>query len=151
MIKINSFDFKKIDEMTGREVYCIERLRNTTFVAEQKITLPDLDDEDLIATQVYVLNQKQTTALVTCRLFQEDGKWMLGRVAVAKEARGMHLGSQMLEAVHQFLQADHVAALYCHAQMRVKPFYDKLGYQVIGEPFDEGGVEQVMMKKIIIQ
>lgn len=151
MKQIGKFLFKKIDEMSGREVYCIERLRNTTFVAEQKITLPDLDEEDLIATQVYVLNQKQTTALATCRLFQEDGKWMLGRVAVAKEARGMHLGSQMLEAVHQFLQVNHVTALYCHAQMRVKLFYDKLGYQVIGEPFDEGGVEHVMMKKIIIQ
>ncbi|MGN1284595.1 MAG: GNAT family N-acetyltransferase, partial [Candidatus Limosilactobacillus intestinavium] len=38
-------------------------------------------------------------------------------------------------------------ALYCHAQMRVKPFYDVLGYETIGEPFDEGGVEHVMMKK----
>ncbi|MCT7880256.1 MAG: GNAT family N-acetyltransferase, partial [Lactobacillus crispatus] len=75
-MKIDNFTFKKIDEMTAREFYCVERLRNTTFVAEQKITLPDLDDEDLIAVQVYLLNQKQTTALATCRLFQEDGKWM---------------------------------------------------------------------------
>lgn len=55
-MKIDNFTFKKIDEMTAREFYCVERLRNTTFVAEQKITLPDLDDEDLIAVQVYLLN-----------------------------------------------------------------------------------------------
>lgn len=146
-MKIDDFVFKKIDEMTGREVYCVERLRNTTFVAEQKITLPDLDDEDLIATQVYLLNQKQTTALATCRLFHEDGKWMLGRVAVAKDARGQQLGTKMIMAVHKFLQQNNASAIYCHAQMRVKPFYDGLGYQVIGEPFDEGSIEHVMMKK----
>ena len=146
-MKIDNFTFKKIDEMTAREFYCVERLRNTTFVAEQKITLPDLDDEDLIAVQVYLLNQKQTTALATCRLFQEDGKWMLGRVSVSKEARGQQLGSKMITAVHKFLRQNKIDAVYCHAQMRVKPFYDSLGYQVVGEPFDEGGVEHVMMKR----
>lgn len=146
-MKIDDFTFKKIDEMTGREFYCVEKLRNTTFVAEQKITLPDLDDADLIAFQVYLLNQKQTTALATCRLFQEDGKWMLGRVAVSKEVRGQQLGSKMITAVHKFLRQNKIDAVYCHAQMRVKPFYDSLGYQVVGKPFDEGGVEHVMMKK----
>ena len=72
---------------------------------------------------------------------------MLGRVAVSKDARGMHLGSKMVEAAQTYLKEITVTALYCHAQMRVKPFYDRLGYQVIGKPFDEGGVEHVMMKK----
>lgn len=35
------FSFKKIDEMTGREAFCIERLRSEVFVSEQKITLPE--------------------------------------------------------------------------------------------------------------
>ncbi len=33
---MNNFSFKKIDEMSGREVYCVARLRDETFVAEQK-------------------------------------------------------------------------------------------------------------------
>ena len=32
-MKIDNFTFKKIDEMTAREFYFVERLRNTTFVA----------------------------------------------------------------------------------------------------------------------
>lgn len=147
MMQVDNFTFKKIDEMTGCEVFCVERLRNDIFVAEQKITLPELDDQDLIAIQVYRLNDDQTNALATCRIFEEDDKWMLGRVAVSKSARGMHLGSKMVEATQEYLSENNVDALYCHAQMRVKPFYDKLGYQTVGEPFDEGGVEHVMMKK----
>lgn len=147
MKQINDFVFKKIDEMSGRELFCAERLREETFVVEQKITLPELDDQDLNAVEVYRLNENQTNGLATCRIFQEDGKWMLGRVAVSKKARGIYLGSQMLEAVHKYLQEKDATALYCHAQIRVQPFYDKLGYQVVGKPFDEGGVQHVMMKK----
>ena len=104
MKQINDFTLKKIDEMSGRELFCTERLREETFVTEQKITLPELDDQDLIAIQAYRLNDDQTNALTTCRIFEEDGKWMLGRVAVSKVARGMHLGSKMVEAVQEYLR-----------------------------------------------
>ena len=108
MKQINDFTLKKIDEMSGRELFCTERLREETFVTEQKITLPELDDQDLIAIQAYRLND---------------------------------------EAVQEYLREKGVAALYCHAQMRVEPFYAKLGYQEIGEPFEEAGIQHIMMKK----
>ena len=68
---------------------------------------------------------------------------------MSKDARGMHLGSKMLEEVHQYLKEDGINRLYCHAQMTAKPFYDYLGYQVKGEVFDEGGIEHVLMYKDI--
>lgn len=143
----NNFSFKKIDEMTSREMFAVARLRNEVFVAEQEITLPDLDDRDLAAIQVFLLNEKQTDALATCRLFIEEGKWMLGRVAVDKSTRGQNLGKKMLLAVDNYLKQHNAPAVYCHAQMHVKGFYEKLGYQTCGAPFDEGGVEHIMMKK----
>ncbi|WEV38845.1 GNAT family N-acetyltransferase [Lactobacillus sp. ESL0680] len=139
------FTFKKIDEMSGREMFCIARLRINTFVTEQEITVPELDDEDLTAIQVYLLNEDQTMALAVCRIFQEDGKWMLGRVAVAKAARGQKLGSKMMAQVHAYLKEHGADRLYCHAQWQAKPFYDYLGYKVQGEPFDEAGIKHTMM------
>ena len=50
------FCFKTIDEMTGYEAFCVERLRNEVFVSEQKITLPEIDDEDFHAIHVFSLN-----------------------------------------------------------------------------------------------
>ncbi|WEV43822.1 GNAT family N-acetyltransferase [Lactobacillus sp. ESL0684] len=139
------FKFKRIAEMTGREMFCVAKLRIDTFVTEQKITDPELDDDDLIAIQVYLLNDDDSAAQAVCRLFKEDGKWMLGRVAVAQKARGQHLGTKMLSQVHEYLQNKGVNRLYCHAQMQAKPFYDYLGYQAQGEVFTEAGVKHIMM------
>ena len=142
------FCFKTIDEMTGYEAFCVERLRNEVFVSEQKITLPEIDDEDFHAIHVFSLNDGKDNALATCRIFKEkNGDWYLGRVVVSKNARGMHLGSKMIKAVHEYLKEKDVQQLYCHAQMIAKPFYDRLGYQVKGDIFDEGGVEHVLMYK----
>ncbi|BDR59914.1 GNAT family N-acetyltransferase [Lactobacillus xylocopicola] len=142
-----NFTFKKISEMSGREVFCLARLRVDTFVCEQKITDPELDDQDLEAIQIFALNQAQTKALAVCRVFQEDGKWMLGRVAVARAARGQGLGRKMMEQVHEYLKQHGVERLYCHAQLQAKPFYDFLGYKTTGANFFEAGVEHVMMYK----
>lgn len=146
--KINKFTFKHVDEMTGRELFCVERLRSETFVTEQKITLPELDDTDLVATQVYLLNKERNNALATCRVFKDEKLgWMFGRVAVAKEVRGQHFGAQMMKAVHNFLKEKGVQVVSCHAQMTAKPFYEYLGYTISGQPFDEGGIIHIMMKK----
>ncbi|RMC51821.1 GNAT family N-acetyltransferase [Lactobacillus sp. ESL0228] len=145
MTELESFSFKKINQMTGCEVFCLARLRIDTFVTEQKITEPELDDQDITAIHVFRLNQKQTQADAVCRLFEENGKWMLGRVAVAYNMRGQHLGSQMLELVHQYLRQRGVHKIYCHAQIQAKPFYDNLGYKVRGKVFTEAGLEHVMM------
>lgn len=142
------FSFKKIDEMTGREAFCIERLRSEVFVSEQKITLPEIDNEDFNDIHVFLLNENKDNALATCRIFKEqNGDWYLGRVVVSKDARGMHLGSKMLEEVHYYLKENGVNKLYCHAQMTAKPFYDYLDYQVKGDTFDEGGIEHILMYK----
>ncbi|GAA3639217.1 GNAT family N-acetyltransferase [Lactobacillus hamsteri] len=140
------FSFKKVDEMSGRELFCVERLRSEVFVAEQKITLPELDDTDLVATQVFLLNEKNTDALATCRVFKDEKiGWMFGRVAVDKNTRGQHLGAKMMKEVHEFLREKGVKRVACHAQMSAKPFYKYLGYKTVGDVFDEGGIEHVMM------
>ena len=112
------FCFKTIEEMTGYEAFCVERLRNEVFVSEQKITLPEIDDEDFHAIHVFSLNDGKDNALATCRIFKdENGDWYLGRVVVSKDARGMHLGSKMINAVHEYLKEKNVNRIYCHAQM----------------------------------
>lgn len=143
----SKFFFKKIADMSGREMFCVERLRCEVFVTEQKITLPELDDTDLKATQVFLLNQRQNDALAVCRVFKEKGKWIVGRVAVKKEARGQHLGNQMLKKVQAYVKEQGGKELSCHAQLTAKSFYDYLGYQTVGPVFLEGGLKHVKMIK----
>ena len=147
MTEGEKFTFKPVTQMTGREMFCVARLRIDTFVTEQEITVPELDDEDLAAIQVYLLNDQKTNALAVCRIFQEKGKWLLGRVAVATAARGQKLGTKMMTQVHEYLRNQRVDRLYCHAQWQAKPFYDFLGYLTKGEPFTEADIKHVMMYK----
>ncbi len=147
MVSSQKFIFKTIAEMTGREMFCVERLRCDVFVTEQGITLPELDDDDLGAIQVYLLNQAKTIALATCRIFKKDGKWQLGRVAVASTVRHHHLATEMLQAVHSFLQERKAKEINCHAQLTAIPLYKKLGYEKRGPVFLEGGIKHVAMSK----
>ncbi len=147
MTDSEKFTFKRVAQMTGREMFCVARLRIDTFVTEQEITVPELDDQDLDSIQVYLLNAEKTNALAVCRIFQENGKWMLGRVAVAAAARGQKLGTKMMKQVHEFLRDQGADRLYCHAQWQAKPFYDFLGYHTEGEPFVEADIKHVMMYK----
>lgn len=132
--------------MSGREFFCVERLRCDCFVTEQKITLPELDDTDLQAVQVYLLNKKRTNALATCRLYQDPQYgWMVGRVAVSQKYRREHLGSQMMKQVANYLRGLGAKRLTCHAQIQARPFYRYLGYQSQGPVFLEGGVKHILM------
>ncbi|MER0178864.1 GNAT family N-acetyltransferase, partial [Lactobacillus helveticus] len=67
----------------------------------------------------------------------------------SNNSRGQSLGKKMLLAVHNYVKKQNASALYCHAQMHVKQFYEKVGYQTCGEPFEEAGVEHIMMKKYL--
>jgi predicted GNAT family N-acyltransferase len=101
----------------------------------------------LLAVQVFKLNAHATDAVATCRIFQTEGRWLLGRVVVAKEQRGTGLGTRLMRAVHAYLRMRGVDRLQCHAQLSAKPFYEKLGYETNGDPFDEGGIQHVLMVK----
>ena len=69
MTDSEKFTFKRVAQMTGREMFCVARLRIDTFVTEQEITVPELDDQDLDSIQVYLLNAEKTNALAVCRIF----------------------------------------------------------------------------------
>ncbi len=38
-----------------------------------------------------------------------------------------------------------------HAQLAAEPFYRKRGYERVGEPFSEQGVEHVRMQKLLLR
>lgn len=128
---MSAIQVKHFSELSPREVFCLSRIRDEVFVAEQKITVPELDDTDLEAYHVFLLNDEATDALAAARFFLEDGKYLIGRVAVQKAARRQGLAD----------------AVYLHAQAQAIPFYLANGYETAGEPFMEAGIAHQLMKK----
>ena len=55
---------KHFNELSAREVFCLSRIRDDVFVAEQEITVPELDNQDLSAYHVFLLNEDQSSQLL---------------------------------------------------------------------------------------
>lgn len=60
----------------------------------------------------------------TLRAFTEDGgtRWHIGRVAVIKSARQLHLGRRMMDLAETELRRRGAAGIAVFAQCRVQPF-----------------------------
>jgi predicted GNAT family N-acyltransferase len=120
------------------------RIRDAVFIREQGIPAElewDADD----ATSVHVVAYRVSPArepVATARLL--PGGW-IGRVAVIKSARRGGLGMRLVEALVEAarVRGDDAARLY--AQTYVTPLYEKCGFSVVGEEFEEAGIPHIQM------
>jgi YbgC/YbaW family acyl-CoA thioester hydrolase len=126
------------------------RVRTEVFVDEQRIPKEmEWDEADHTAVHAVAYN-RLGLPLATGRLLQHaPGVAKIGRMAVTRVLRGMHLGGDILEALVEAARArgDHEVLL--HAQRSAEGFYHRLGFSVRGEPFDEVGIPHVEMVRTL--
>lgn len=77
----------------------------------------------------------------------QTGQAKIRQVAVDESFQGQGLGRQLMLAVEQQLAQDQITLVTLHAREAVRPFYEKLGYTVHGEPFTEVGILHLDMHK----
>ncbi|MGB5304628.1 MAG: GNAT family N-acetyltransferase [Gammaproteobacteria bacterium] len=78
---------------------------------------------------------------------QVDGR--IGRMAVLAAWRGKGIGKSILAALLQQAELQHQPRVYLHAQVRAIDFYLKTGFETVGSPFTEAGIEHVCLEKIL--
>lgn len=122
------------------------RIRIAVFMEEQGF-LQEFDDIDGICS--HLVGYDGQAAVATCRIWQSEKDWHVGRLAVIKEHRGTGLGAQMLGAAEQFVKAQGGTSLTLHAQCRAEAFYTRCGYLPFGEIDDDEGVLHVHMSKTL--
>ncbi|MEO0556748.1 MAG: GNAT family N-acetyltransferase [Bacteroidota bacterium] len=69
----------------------------------------------------------------------------LERFAVLPAFRGRGFGRQMIQHAMAEAQAAGCERLVLHAQAYLVDLYRQLGFETVGEPFDEAGIEHVKM------
>lgn len=112
-------------------------IRKTVFVEEQGVPEGlDLDGLDPESLHVLALDD-QGRSIGTARV-QEDGK--IGRMAVLKPWRGRGVGRALLEALLKEAKRRGLSQVRLAAQTQASGFYEKHGFQAIGDIFLDAGI-----------
>ncbi|MBN0043912.1 GNAT family N-acetyltransferase [Streptomyces actuosus] len=73
----------------------------------------------------------------------------LGRLAVAREARGLGVGAALVRAVEDAARALGLTAVDLHAQTHALGFYERLGYVPYGPEYQEAGIAHRAMRRVL--
>ena len=119
-------------------------IRYAVFVEEQGVPVElEWDEWDEPSWHALALAE-DGSALATGRLLP-DGH--IGRMAVLKAARGSGVGAMVLDALMAKAAELGYPELVLNAQSYAAPFYARVGFEQVGEEFEEAGIPHVEMRK----
>jgi predicted GNAT family N-acyltransferase/RimJ/RimL family protein N-acetyltransferase len=130
------------------------RLRNVVFVGEQGVDPAlEFDGRDGEAAHVVLCDEGLPfgqQVIGTARIFDAGETAVVGRMAVAAEARGGGLGRQVMDVAERWAAEQGLAWVELHAQQQVTGFYERLGYAGVGDPYEEAGIPHLTMRKDLL-
>ncbi len=141
---------KSFKELTNEELYAIYHLRVAVFVVEQHCPYQEVDDKDLKALHLFIMDNNEIMAYLRIILASsEDSRLRLGRIVTKKRKRGYgrKIVNLALDYCRNILKVDEV---YIEAQVQALGFYEKLGFETVGEIFLEDGIPHIVMKRRLL-
>jgi len=98
----------------------------------------EYDEFERIST--HLLAYDQNIPVGTARWRKTENGIKLERFAVVPSYRGKGVGSALLKAALDNVLKTNTSYIYLHAQNQVIPFYEKFGFVVEGEEFEEASI-----------
>jgi predicted GNAT family N-acyltransferase len=134
-------------------------VRKEVFVVEQGVP-EELEYDALDAVAVHVLAVRDDgLPLGTGRLLHGEAAaartggdrtvGSLGRLAVARQARGLGVGVALVRAIEDAARARGLEAVDLHAQTQALGFYERLGYEAYGPEFPDAGIPHRAMRRAL--
>ncbi len=121
-------------------------LRRAVFIEEQGIAEAE-EWDDLDSAALHLLARDGADPLGTARLFIQGALGKIGRVCVARRARGTGLGAALIEAGCARLAQAGCTEAQLGAQLQAIPFYEKLGFVAFGPVYDDAGIPHRDMRR----
>ena len=131
-------------DLTPHTVYAVARLRQDVFVVEQDCPYPDLDGRDLEPGTQHVLLEDEAGVHGYARVLDDGERWRIGRVVLARSARGQGLADRLIETALTVCPGRDVVL---DAQSPLAGWYSAFGFEVSGEEFLEDGIPHLPMRK----
>src|SRR5690625_1254269 len=147
-------EFARWRELSIDQFFEIVRLRYAVYALEQRVDAEDFDAVDLApTTEHWWIRDDDESLIAYLRLLTppagepyppklSPATWAVGRMVVRQDRRRKGLAQHLLRAA---LDAHPNESFVLHAQAYTKSLYEKLGFTVFGQPFDEAGIAQGRM------
>lgn len=143
------FKWSRLEAFKALELYEIIKAREAVFVVEQNCPYQETDEFDLNAWHLSVWVNGELAAYA--RVVDPRDKNSLpsiGRVMKIKNFRGQKVGRALMEEAIKFTEQKYPRKdIKISAQVYLQQFYDSLGFDVFGEPYDEDGIPHIYMIK----
>lgn len=121
-------------------------VRRRVFVEEQDVPVHlEVDGHESSATHFVAYEDGRPIGAARLRPYADEAA-KLERVAVLPSERGTGVGRALVAAV-EAAASERFDQVVLHAQEPVVAFYERLGYQVTSEPFEEAGIDHREMRK----
>lgn len=124
-------------------VYGVCKLRQDVFVVEQACPYPDLDGRDVEPETRHVLLMADDALLGYARVLDDRDCWRIGRVLLARDARGRGLADVVMNTALAVAKGRDVVL---DAQSPLTAWYATFGFEVSGPEFLEDDIPHTPMR-----
>jgi len=131
------------------QIRAIQSIRKQVFQQEQGVA-PELEFDGLDKTAIHLLAYLENKPVGTARIREIDGKTVkIERLAVLTIVRRRGIGKQLMEEAIKTIVERNYQIIIVHAQEYIKNLYQQLGFEQVGNVFEEANILHVkMIKKI---
>lgn len=123
-------------------------IRKEVFVIEQKVD-PNKEYDEFESVSKHFIACCDGKPVGTARWRVTPYGVKLERFAVLKDSRGKGIGQALVVAVLEDIKANPDAAnmnKYLHAQVSAVPLYQKFGFEIVGDMFEECNIMHYKMQ-----
>ncbi|MCF6368642.1 GNAT family N-acetyltransferase [Rhizobium halophilum] len=141
-------DVRRLEEFSAVELHAMLKLRVDVFVVEQNCPYAELDDHDVQALHLRLL--QQGNVIGCARLWKPpEAPPRIGRVAISPGHRGQRLGEALMrEAISACQDQFPHQPIAISAQSHLEGFYGSLGFEKVSDEYVEDGIPHVDMQKV---
>ena len=135
------------NELTTEQLFYIYKLRSEVFIVEQNCAYQDVDDFDLSAHHVLLMNLDEIIGYA--RILPPNINYTqpsIGRVLIEKEHRTKNIGKQLImHCISQTQLFYPKQQIVISAQTYLLKFYTELGFTATGEGYLEDNIPHTKM------
>lgn len=119
------------------------RIRQLAMYPEKEITDMELP-EDWDGMHFGLYYQYELTGVVS--LFIDGTTAQFRKMAVLPADQGKGFGLQLLKYLVDYCRSQGIKNLWCNARVSATGFYQKIGFETIGEPYERNQLHYIKME-----